>query len=230
MITKGAIHDSSISLHSYRPTTYFLATRWRCGTSCPSALSDGEKSDGKNPRGDGNCAHGQKENVCIYSFNPHLWRDDSCGRVYPAHGKGAEMIEEAGGRDLGGREIPRSCRRPPAAAAPAADAEFLIRRRFSFCRILLQWTDEYFCAWKAQDFIDFFSDFPYTAPRKRGYSTFLHKIKRLADSGAQFPLMTDHIVCRTVTMGVFMRENSAFPRRNQTGHFPRGVIWEDIIL
>jgi hypothetical protein len=52
----------------------------------------------------------------------------------------------------------------------------------------------------------------------------------LADSGAQFPLMTDHIVCRTVTMGVFMRENSAFPRRNQTGHFPRGVIWEDIIL
>ncbi|MEE9934278.1 MAG: hypothetical protein K4445_01020 [Deltaproteobacteria bacterium] len=118
MITKGAIHDSSISLHSYRPTTYFCnaVALW---DFLPVRTVLTAKKVMERIRGAMEIARrAQKENVCIYSFTR------TYGEMIPAEEyiqhmeKALKMIEEAGGGDLGGREDSEILPAPPGGRQP----------------------------------------------------------------------------------------------------------------
>lgn len=103
MIRKGAIHDSSISLHSYRPTTYFCnaVALW---DFLPVRTVLTAKKVMERIRGAMEIARrSEKEDVCIYSFT-RTYGEMIPAKEYIQHMERALiMVEEEVGGDLAGR-------------------------------------------------------------------------------------------------------------------------------
>lgn len=104
IVKKGRTHDSSISLYSYRPTTYYCnaVALW---DFLPIRTVLTAKLAMERIRGAVEIARkAEKENVCIYSFTR------TYGEMIPAQEyiqhmtKALQMIEEEVGSDLSGRQ------------------------------------------------------------------------------------------------------------------------------
>lgn len=117
MIKKGAIHDSSISLHSYRPTTYFCnaVALW---DFLPVRTVLTAKKVMERIQGAMEIARrSEKEDVCIYSFT-RTYGEMIPAREYIQHmEKALKMIETEAG-NLSGRKdsevlLPSPHGRPP---------------------------------------------------------------------------------------------------------------------
>ncbi len=103
MIRKGAIHDSSISLHSYRPTTYFCnaVALW---DFLPVRTVLTARKVMERIRGAMEIARrSEKEDVCIYSFTRTYGEMIPAGEYIQHMEKALKMIENEAGGDLNGR-------------------------------------------------------------------------------------------------------------------------------